>query len=130
MLQEAKAAVLDETEAGLSVAKRAVTAYMESQYDNVHLANVPATLGGIKGALMFLQAMEAVVVVDQCIRFVTGLQRNEVRATDIQLEAFADALSSLELYLEGLLAGQDNPDVLRMARASVAQLPSKVKGEA
>lgn len=130
LLDEAKSAVLDETEAGLSVAKRAVTAYMESQYDNVHLANVPATLGGIKGALMFLQAQEAVVVVEQCIRFVTGLQRNEVRATDTQLEAFADALSSLELYLEGLLSGQDNPDVLRMARASVAQLPSKVKGEA
>ncbi|MFY0663308.1 MAG: hypothetical protein JXQ97_01695 [Natronospirillum sp.] len=130
MLQEAKSAVLDETEAGLSVAKRAITAYMESQYDNVHIANVPAILRGIRGALMFLQAKEAVVVVEQCVRFVTGLQSNEVRATDTQLEAFADALSSLELYLEGLLSGQDNPDVLRMARASVAQLPSKVKGEA
>ncbi|MFC3852699.1 hypothetical protein ACFOSD_07630 [Salinispirillum marinum] len=128
MLESAQAAVLDETEAGLTVAKRAITAYMENDHDSMHLANVPSTLSGIRGALMFLQAADAVMIVEQCMRFVVGLQNNHIRVTNDQLEAFADALSSLELYLESLLNGQDNPDLLRMARASVVQLPSRLKG--
>lgn len=128
MLESAQAAVLDETEAGLTVAKRAITAYMENDHDSMHLANVPSTLSGIKGALMFLQASDAVMIVEHCTQFVVALQQKHIRVTNDQLEAFADALSSLELYLESLLNGQDNPDLLRMARASVVQLPGSLKG--
>ncbi len=122
-LQQARVAALDEMEAGISVCKRAISAFMDSQHDAMHLNNVPMTLRGVKGALTFMDSPEAVSIVDQCIHFVQRLQSETVGVTNEQLDAFADALSSLEFYFEGLLSGQQNNDVIRLARASLAQLP-------
>lgn len=126
-LQQARVAALDEMEAGISVSKRAVSAYMDSGRDTMHLSNVPATLAGVKGALSFMDAPEAVAIVDDCMAFVSALKSKQVQVRDRQLEAFADALSSLEFFLEGLLSGQQNREVIRLAKASLSQLPDLAK---
>src|SRR5690606_37030800 len=43
-LNEARIVVVDEAQAGLSMAKRAITSYLESNGDKLHLANVPYSL--------------------------------------------------------------------------------------
>ncbi|TGG95904.1 hypothetical protein E4656_05760 [Natronospirillum operosum] len=123
-LHQARVAVLDEMETGLSVCKRAVSAFMDSQRDVLHLANVPATLRGVRGGLVFLDAPEGLEILDECVHFVDQLKSGAVQVTDAQLDAFADALSSLEFFLEGLLSGQQNRDVIRVARSSLNQLPA------
>ena len=41
--------VADEAKSALTLAKRAITAFIESDYDKLHLANLPATLRSIWG---------------------------------------------------------------------------------
>ncbi|MEX1058006.1 MAG: hypothetical protein WED11_09750, partial [Natronospirillum sp.] len=122
-LNQARVAVLDEMESGISVCKRAISAYMDSERDVMHLANVPSTLRGVRGALCFLDGDDAIAVVNHCIEFVQQLQAETVAVTNAQLDAFADALSSLEFFLDGMLSGQKNHDVIKLARVSLAQLP-------
>ncbi|MCH8553447.1 MAG: hypothetical protein LAT62_16035 [Natronospirillum sp.] len=125
-LHQARVAVLDEMETGLSVCKRAISAFMDSNRDVLHLANVPSTLRGVYGALVFMDAPNGLSILQECIDFVDGLKAGKLEVSDSQLDAFADALSSLEFFLEGLLSGQQNQDVIRVAQASLDQLP---KGE-
>ena len=46
--------VIEEAKAGLALAKRAITAYLESNGDKLNLANVPASLQAVRGGLWFL----------------------------------------------------------------------------
>lgn len=41
--------VIEEAKAGLALAKRAITAYLESNGDKLNLANVPASLQAVRG---------------------------------------------------------------------------------
>ena len=53
-LLEARIVVNDEAKSGLSLAKRAITAFLESNGDKMHLANVPSSLFNVRGGLLFL----------------------------------------------------------------------------
>ena len=55
-LAEARIVVVDEAQAGLSLAKRAITAYLESSGDKLHLANVPVTLQAVRGGSVVPQS--------------------------------------------------------------------------
>ena len=48
-LAEARIVVIEEAKAGLALAKRAITAYLESNGDKLNLANVPASLQAVRG---------------------------------------------------------------------------------
>ncbi|GGX51250.1 hypothetical protein [Saccharospirillum salsuginis] len=122
-LHEARVVLIDEAEAGLALAKRAITAYMDSQGDKLHLANVVPTLRGVKGAFVFLDSMTAADLIERAIRFIErDLSESGTMVDPHQLEAFADALSSLEFFLEGLLNDTANEDILKLAKHSLASL--------
>lgn len=122
-LHEARVVLIDEAEAGLALAKRAITAYMDSQGDKLHLANVVPTLRGVKGALVFLNSTVAADLIERAIRFIErDLSESGTMVESQQLEAFADALSSLEFFLEGLLNDTANEDILKLAKHSLASL--------
>src|SRR3990167_2575227 len=53
-LNEARIVVVDEAQAGLALAKRAITAYLESSGERMHLSNVPFSLQAVRGGLWFL----------------------------------------------------------------------------
>ncbi len=123
-LQEARVALIDEAESGVSLTKRAVTAFIDSEGDTMHLSNVVATLKGVQGALIFLNSQGAANIVDKCIMLVekqllTGL----VKSNDEKLESFADALSSMEFYLEALLIDENpDPGILKVAKDAVQSI--------
>ena len=122
-LHEARVILIDESESGLGLAKRAISAYMDSEGDRLHLSNVVATLIGVRGALIFLNSDQAATIVSRIIVFIQRelLEKGTLIDPD-QLELFADALSSLEFYLEGLLSSSENLDILKLAVHSLNAL--------
>jgi len=122
-LHEARVVLIDESESGLALAKRAISAYMDSEGDRLHLSNVVSTLVGVRGALIFLNSNDAATIVSRIIVFIQrDLLENGALIDASQLELFADALSSLEFYLEGLLSSSENMDILKLAVHSLNSL--------
>lgn len=124
-LLEARIVVSDEAKSGLSLAKRAITAFLESNGDKMHLANVPSSLFNVRGGLLFLGQERAAEQVGACARYI---QQHMLEAATMpsehMLETLADALSSLEYYLEGgvLLQAKENRSVLDLADESLRAL--------
>jgi hypothetical protein len=126
---EARIVVLDEARSGLALAKRAITAYLESGGERMHLANVPFSLQAVRGGLWFLDQAQAATLVGSCAQYI---QQHMFEAAQMpsqtQLETLADALSSLEYYLEGgAVKRTDRTSVLDLAADSVRALGMPVE---
>lgn len=129
-LKEARIVLIEESQAGLALAKRAITAYMESGNDAMHLLNVPPSLETVRGGLVFLGMTRAANVIHMAASFIreTMLERKQV-PQDAQLEVLADALTSIEFYLESAeRAAVATGDVLALAEESLAELGYAVPG--
>jgi hypothetical protein len=128
-LVEARIVVIDEAQAGLALAKRAITAYLESSGDKLNLANVPTSLQAVRGGLWFLGLERAAELVGACAEYI---QRHMIENAQIpsqqMLETLADALTSLEFFLEGgaNLRPEGQQDVLDLAADSVRALGMQV----
>lgn len=124
-LAEARIVVIDEAQAGLALAKRAITAYLESNGDKLHLANVPISLQAVRGGLWFLGQERAALLVGACADYIQGQMIETTQMPSEQmLETLADALTGLEYYLEGgaMMRPEGQPDVLDVASESVRAL--------
>lgn len=124
-LAEARIVVVDEAQAGLSLAKRAITAYLESSGDKLHLANVPVTLQAVRGGLWFLNQGRAAMLVGACADYIQSkMLETSQMPSEQMLETLADALTSLEYYLEAgaVLRPETTPSVLDLAEESVRAL--------
>lgn len=122
-LHEARIVLIDECEGGLALSKRAISAYMDSNGDKLHLSKVIPTLQGVHGALLFLNSDQAAGIVKRVISYVDRELLEKGNLIDAaQLELLADALFSLEFYLEGLLNGNENLDILKLALHSLNTL--------
>lgn len=120
-LQEAVWVVADEARSALTLAKRAITAFIESDYDKLHLANLPATLHSIWGGLHLTGDDQAAGVI---ARIASSIQEQLLDAREAPseqvLEALADALTSLEYYIESMGKREDrNADLLQLAETSL-----------
>ncbi len=128
-LAEARIVVLDEAQAGLAMAKRAITAYLESNGDKLHLANVPVSLQAVRGGLWFLDQERAASLVGGCGDYIQQqMLEMSVMPSEQMLETLADALTSLEYYLEGGAGMRRGfqTDVLDLAANSVRALGPRV----
>ena len=124
-LNEARIVVVDEAQAGLALAKRAITAYLEANGDRMHLSNVPFSLQAVRGGLWFLGQERAAALVGACADYIQKQMFEAPQMPSEQmLETLADALSSLEYYLEAgaVLRPETQPSVLDLAADSVRAL--------
>ena len=124
-LKEARIVVVDEAQAGLALAKRAITAYLESGGDRMHLSNVPFSLQAVRGGLWFLNQSRAALLVGACADYIQKHMLDAPQMPSEQmLETLADALSSLEYYLEAgaVMRPETKPSVLDLAADSVRAL--------
>lgn len=119
-LHSARMVLIDESQNGIVLAKRAITAFIESETDTLHLANVNSILDLVRGGLIFLESQESVVILEHCMKFVDEklLKGNEIVEHSV-LEFLADALSSLEFYLESML-NEAKPDAALLTVANEA----------
>ncbi|KEF32337.1 MAG: chemotaxis protein [Gammaproteobacteria bacterium] len=116
-LREALIVVADEARSALTLAKRAITAFIESDYDKLHLANLPGTLHSIWGGLQMVNDPDAADVLQRVAGSIQDRLLDERDAPSRQvLEALADALTSLEYYIESIGQREDrNADLLKLA---------------
>ena len=120
-LREAAIVVGDEARSALTLAKRAITAFVESDYDKLHLANLPHTLHSIWGGLLLTGDPDAADVMERVARSIqTRLLDVKEPPGNAVLESLADALTSLEYYIETIGTRDNrNPDLLRLAESSL-----------
>lgn len=129
-LDEARKLVVGESRAGLSLAKRAISSYMDSNWDGMHLTNVPTTLKSVWGGLVFLQMDRAAEVLRSCEGFIANrLIRERADTPNAHtMETLADAITSVDYYLESL---EDNKPIgegiLEVAEESMQELGFPVK---
>ncbi len=123
-LKEARIVLIEESQAGLALAKRSVTAYMESGNDVMHLMNVPQSLETVRGGLIFLGMTRAANIIHQASRFISETMLDEkVVPKPAQLDVLADALTGIEFYLESAERSTvATADVLDLAEDSLAEL--------
>lgn len=124
-LIEARIVVIDEAQGGLALAKRAITSYLESGGDRMHLANVPISLQAVRGGMWFLNQERAARLIGLCADYIQKQMIDVPQMPSEQmLETLADALSSLEYYLEAgaVLRPETTPSVLDLAEESVRAL--------
>jgi hypothetical protein len=128
-LAEAERLVLEEAESGLAMVKRALSAFAESNYDKGHIANISSTLDSVRGGMFVLGLPRAAKVIAGCLQFINEslLESEQPAAIQHMMETFADAVISLEYYLDAVKVDKAaDTDVLRIAEESLEALGYKV----
>lgn len=124
-LAAAQLLVIKEADTALGMVKRALSAFAETSFDVGHIRNVSASLDTIRGAMAILQYPRATRILVQCGRFIEGalMQNTQPAALYHLLETFADAIISLEYYIDALRSNRKADDtVLQVAEESLAAL--------
>lgn len=124
-LDDARRTVVGECRAGLSLTKRSLTTYLESQGDTMHLVNVPSVLTGVSGGLMFLELQRAQQVLERCRGYIQEqlLAPEATVPPHSAMETLADAVTSVDYYLESMEEQKPIGEaVLDVAAASMAEL--------
>ena len=108
LLQQAQMNLYEESKSNIGLAKRAVIAYIDSNYDREHIANVAVCLESIGGAFSIMGIENAEILMNRCaILLKAAYQGNSNEGVvDDWLERLADALVSVEYLLEELSAGR------------------------
>lgn len=122
---QAQQVVLTEMEAGLTLIKRALNSFAESNYDRAHIKNVATTLTNIRGGMAMMEFQRAARVAAQSAHFIdeTLLTNDQPAVLNQLLETFADAIISLEYYVEAIQSGYSADEkVLEVAEESLAAL--------
>ncbi|MFO1387858.1 pilus assembly protein [Cellvibrio sp.] len=128
-IAEAEKLVIDEIESGLAMVKRALSAFAESNYDKAHIANISATLDTVRGGMFVLGLPRAAKVIAGCMKFIDESLMDDEQQAAIQhmMDTFADAIISLEYYLDNLKVDKKaDTDVLGIAEESLEALGYKV----
>ncbi len=123
-LEDAREVVVRECRAGLALAQRGLVSFIESNGDSLHIANLSTTFANIAGGLTFLNQDRASQIISACEAYITtDLIRSDHLPEDHFLETLADAVTSIDYFLEGIEANKPiGNGVLDLAEASVDEL--------
>lgn len=123
-LSQAKSLVIEESCSGLALAKRSISAFIESQGDKLHLANVAQVMDGIRGAMIILDANEVSGLIAGCAKCINAeLYENQNQPEERILETLADAISSLEYYIESMnFKDAPNDQLLKLSKDSLESI--------
>ncbi|HEY4581524.1 MAG TPA: Hpt domain-containing protein [Lysobacter sp.] len=116
--------VVRETIANFGDARQSFVAFVETGWDHAELAEVPRLLDEVAGAMRMVQLDAPAHYLDAIARYSQAvlIERRHVPAGP-ELDALADALASLEYYLEALRDQRPNRDgMLDIARSSLESL--------
>ncbi|PBJ82809.1 hybrid sensor histidine kinase/response regulator [Lysobacteraceae bacterium NML93-0399] len=122
--QQSMTVLMREAIANFSDARQALVAFVETSWDHAELQEVPRLLAEVGGALAMLELPQAAGYLDGVRLYVERelIARQRV-PNGRQLDTFADALASLEYYLEALREQRANrADILDIARSSLEAL--------
>jgi hypothetical protein len=123
-LDEARAMLVAESRAGLSLVKRAVLSYLETKgEDPMHLTNIPATLQSTSGGLEFLLIPRGAQILRSAATFMDAWVLSKKMPAMNIVETFADAIACVDYFLESLEVNKPVSDnVFDIGEDSVAEL--------
>ena len=130
--ENAHNAVIFESRNGLEQAKNSIVSFIASQWDHSEVEDVPDLLDSIRGGLQIIPLPKAASLLEACSRYI----RESILSTKAvpdwqQLDRLADAITSIEYYMERLSEGaKDNERILKVAEESVASLGYPTDGDA
>ncbi|MCG8668471.1 MAG: Hpt domain-containing protein, partial [Pseudomonadales bacterium] len=123
-VSKARAAVIEESRAGLENAKDAIMEYLGSQFNADALAPVPEILNSVRGGLVMVPLNHPADLLLSCVQYIEEkLISADAQPEWRELDTLADAITSIEYYLERLgdhLPGDE--DILSIAEEAVASL--------
>ncbi|WP_394004033.1 response regulator [Luteimonas sp. WGS1318] len=122
--QQSVVILVREAIANFSDARQALVAFVETNWDHAELQEVPRLLAEVGGALQMLEIPQARAYLDGVRLYAERelIARKRV-PNGRQLDTFADALASLEYYLEALREPRaGRADILDIARSSLESL--------
>lgn len=125
--------VIKEARLCLQQAKDMIVEYIDAEWDRQPLLPLPAVLTQVRGALAMIPLNRAASLLEACNRYIREHLLVEVSPPDWQhLDHLADALSSIEYYLERLsedpqAQGEQVLDVAEHSLASLGYLPDAVQ---
>jgi len=125
-LLEARIAAISESQSALSVTKRAIGSYVDSNGDKLHIKNVGKTLLDVSGALFFLDQEEVSKLMIALQSFVEHkVIESDFAPTEDKIEALADAISAVEYFIDSL-TGQaaGASEAVALAKESIKHLVS------
>ncbi|MAL98807.1 MAG: hybrid sensor histidine kinase/response regulator [Alteromonadaceae bacterium] len=123
-LSQANTVLLREARNSLEQVKSAIVSFIASQWDAKEIADVPDWLHSIYGGLKLIPLDRAADMLASCEAFVRQALLDGDYVPDWQqLDTLADAVTSIEYYLERLADGiTDNDSVLALANESLTLL--------
>lgn len=123
-LKEARVVVVEESESGLALAKRAITSFMDSQGDRLHLSNIGQIMEAIRGGMVMIGQERVSRIVASCLQCINDeLYESETAPEEKILETLADALSSLEYYIESMKYKDAlNDELLKLSEESLKSI--------
>lgn len=124
-LDEARMSVVQECRSGMSLTKRAVSTFMDSNWDRMHLSNLPPTLVGLIGGLTFLELDRARAIMDSVRNYIeqTLLAAHSEDPSRENMDTLADAITAVDYYLESMEENKPIGDsVLEVAEESMHEL--------
>jgi len=123
-LSEANEALIRESRNTLEQAKSAIVNFIASQWDTQEIEHVPALLHSIRGGLGLVPLEHIPDMLNSAERYISDVLLSSQQVPDWrQLDTLADAITSIEYYLERVAEGiTDNDTILRIANESLASL--------
>jgi chemosensory pili system protein ChpA (sensor histidine kinase/response regulator) len=123
-LGEASSALLRESRNTLEQVKSAIVNFIASQWETGEIEHVPGLLHSIRGGLTLIPLDRVADMLASAERYVTDVLLGGKQIPDWkQLDTLADAVTSIEYYLERLADGiGENDSVLALAEASFREL--------
>ncbi len=125
-LNEARISVVSESMTALAMIKRAIGSYLESDGDKMHIQNVGKSLKDVAGALLFLEednVHDILISLDSFI--VKQVMVSQKPIEDHKMEAFADAITAVEYFMDSLSGHTTGADeAIRLAQESLLHLTS------
>ncbi|WP_264190368.1 Hpt domain-containing protein [Microbulbifer variabilis] len=124
IMGDATDSVLREARLGLEAVKEAVMEYVASHWDISYLSRVPQRLQEVCGGLEMVGYQRASKIIAACNSYISDALIDRAEQPEWRmLDTLADAITSVEYYLERRVEGLDDTEMLlALAEDSIANL--------
>ena len=112
IFSDSQQALYVESKNNLSVVKRALEAYVESDFESAHIANMSQVLEGMAGAFSILNLELAAQLVNKVAVKIDEAYAAGNTENENAIELIADVCIALEYYLEELQSGRGSDNAI------------------
>ncbi|MDH5444754.1 MAG: Hpt domain-containing protein [Gammaproteobacteria bacterium] len=105
--------VITEARTNMSKVKEALSTYLDMPRNTSLISEVPELLDQIRGSFQILDMVRAAELIEACRNYIQKGMLESKRSQDpAQMEALADAISSIEYYMDSVSGKWGNPEAI------------------